>query len=170
MPEPALPHPELPMSVDAMVGEAILAALRADPALSTFFKSIEPYELEELLTASTFTSPSLAVIPDATEETRAGGNRIATLTTVTVLGYITDTADREGTSRWLRSRVADQIKRVLARHAGVLHWQGNRVTEALLTFRRLSAAIRLGTGAHLLTRLVVEHKSDINEATREYLP
>lgn len=170
MPEPGLPHPEFAMSVDAMVAEAVLATLRADPALRTFMQSIEVYELEDLLITSSAATPALAVILDATAESRSGGNRQVELTTVLVLGYITDTADREGTQQWLRARIGDHLKRVLtAQEAGVLHWQGQRVTEALVTFRRLTSAVQLGTGAHLLTRFVVEFTSDVNEATREFI-
>ncbi len=167
MPETELPHPEFQLSVDAMVAEAVLGALRADPALRNFMTSIEPYELEELLTASTFSSRALAVILDATEERRVGGNHQAVLTTSVALAYVTDSRDRVGTERWLRARLGDHIKRVLATGGGELHWQGRRVSEALLTFRRVSGAAQIG--AYLITRFVAVFESNVDEATREYI-
>ena len=85
------------------------------------------------------------------------------------LVYVTAAGDHVGTQRWLRARIADYLKRLILRDAGVLQWRGRPVTEALVAFRRLSGALQLGAGAYLGTRFVAEFTSDIYEATREFI-
>lgn len=169
MPDPTLPFPEFEISVDAMVAEAALDLVRADPALSNYFKTIDVYEIDEFLEADSFAPPALGLIPDASDERRIGGNRQAILTTAVAFVYVTAQPHRAGTQRFLRLRIFNYLKRLLAANAGELLWQGRRVSEALLTFRRLSGGRMHPSGSYFVTRAVAEFQSNVHEATREFI-
>ncbi len=169
MPE-AMPHPEFPMSIDAKVAAAVLHLLQADPALTSFFTAIRPYELEDLVSQDSFETPELALILDAVDENRSGANRRRTVETTLYVGMITTLGDRQGTQGWLRSRVFNQIKALLVAEGGVLRdAEGRRLTEALVSYQRLGVPRTVAGGGFLLSALRTVFTSDIHEATREFL-
>jgi len=158
-------YPEFPFSPSAKLALGVLHLLKADAPLSRFTEGkILAFELEDLMREGNLSAGTLGVCIHSTVEERSGANRASRLETALLLGLTTAVSDRQGTRDFLRDRVLDHIKALIESTRGEVHYEGEVVSSATLTFERPADA-RLGPSL-LFTPLRVVFEQNIHAETR----
>lgn len=172
--------PELDDDQVAKIGDAILAALRADEDLAAFFVdpangsgTILDVELEDGYLLEGVQAPALLVAYAEEEETPQPGGWAELLTNWRIT-IVTAARNATGTSHWQRTRLVQRIKRVLwGEEQGMLRDPGNpdnatnRLTDAVMTFQRIGAPVFVDNT--IRTAINVAWQSSIDCETREFI-
>lgn len=171
------PHAEFAPDVVAKIGDAVLARLRADAGLVAFFavgEGIVDVEAERLaLQGASIKAPMLGVALGPNEERRIGNDNYTELKTAVDLILLTEVEQPRGANGWLRARLVNRVKALLAADSGtLLDDEGNRITEALVEFSRLDFGAFGGVLAQqkrvVVTALRATYQSNIDQISREF--
>lgn len=169
------PSPEFARGVAVEIAEAMLTLLRGDADLFAYFDTggggIDDYEIDDFLTEGTYQTPFLAVMLGFTIEAAQGSNKQARLQTGLELGIVLRQEDARGTNVWIRSRIAEHIKRLILSNDGILQdGGGNDLTEALTSFERIAKPLQLrDPSKSLMTRVTAVFESQIKWNTGEFI-
>ena len=175
MPDPSI-YPDLPWSLDAQILQALRDQLLADAALRTAFARDDQIAILEmaavLRTESIPAPPCLALSILADEERETTSSYGATYTTIVQLALVTQPPARWGdTADLLRSRIVAQVRRIVRRHAGVLHDpEGRLLTEGVTRIQRVQLDATPLPSNLLLTVINIEYRSAIDLLEQEVLP
>lgn len=166
------PNPEFAPDIAARAASAVLELLQDNAALEAYFAPGDGiYDIEsEQVTVDdgSLRAPGLGVSIGPLTERATGNANYAEMAVGIDLWMYTQIESRRGTGGWLRSRLVDAIKAVLAAEAGVLYDAlGVEITEARWDFDRIDFRGRLRGKAVLLTPMRFTVYADFNRVTRE---